>query len=432
VSDPRRGLQRHATRRIAQRPLFDRLFVRAVAERFPGGAENVRSGIRTGEEELLGPHVGRREEERATGGQAVASGAADLLVIRLERARHVGVRHEAQVALVDPHAEGVGGGDHLDAAREEIVLHAGALVVPQPAVVLPRPEAPLLEMQSPQRHVLPGRRVDDAGRPRVPQQRLEGARLVAARPQRLHREGQVRALEAGDHFERPLQTELARDVGPDFGSGGGGERRGRHAEDFAQLSQARVVGAEVMPPLADAVRLVHDQPRHARPRERRAEPRLRQPLGRDIEQRQLSLHEGTLRGGALGPAHPGMDRRGGQAARLQSVHLVLHQRDERRDHHGRAGQEHRRQLEAERLAGAGRHHRHDVLSIEDRGRDLFLPRPEGFQAEAIAQRRLERRCRMRCAQLGTLRHGRDPRAHLYHEGPGALPSLRLESARFLL
>ena len=52
----------------------------------------------------------------ACAGFAVAAGAADLLVVGLDRARDVGVHHEADVRLVDAHAEGVGGHHDRDAA----------------------------------------------------------------------------------------------------------------------------------------------------------------------------------------------------------------------------------------------------------------------------------------------------------------------------
>ena len=51
-------------------------------------------------------------------GQAVAAGAAGLLVVRLDALRHVEVRDEAHVRLVDAHAEG-DGRDHHDCHRRE-------------------------------------------------------------------------------------------------------------------------------------------------------------------------------------------------------------------------------------------------------------------------------------------------------------------------
>ena len=61
-------------------------------------------------------------EQQAARGLAVASGAARLLVVGLERLGHGGVADGAHVGLVDPHAEGVGGDDDLD-----LIGHEGAL-----------------------------------------------------------------------------------------------------------------------------------------------------------------------------------------------------------------------------------------------------------------------------------------------------------------
>ena len=58
------------------------------------------------------------------GRQAVAAGAAGLLVVALDALRQVEMRDEAHVGLVDAHAEG-DGGDHHDA-----VLALEALLVP--------------------------------------------------------------------------------------------------------------------------------------------------------------------------------------------------------------------------------------------------------------------------------------------------------------
>ena len=54
--------------------------------------------------------VGPRVEEDAVARQPVASGPADLLVVALDRLRHIPMDDEADVGLVDSHAEGNGGG----------------------------------------------------------------------------------------------------------------------------------------------------------------------------------------------------------------------------------------------------------------------------------------------------------------------------------
>ena len=51
------------------------------------------------------PDVAHAVKRQRVGGQPVAAGAADLLVVAFDIGRHVGVQHEAHVGLVDPHAE---------------------------------------------------------------------------------------------------------------------------------------------------------------------------------------------------------------------------------------------------------------------------------------------------------------------------------------
>ena len=64
---------------------------------------------------------------------------------------------------------------------------------------------------------------------------------------------------------------------------------------------------------------------------------------------------------------------------------LLHQRDERRDDERRAGKEKRRQLVAERLAGAGRHQRQRRLAGYDVGDDRVLGLVQPLQPEGAAQ-----------------------------------------------
>ena len=72
---------------------------------------------------------------------------------------------------------------------------------------------------------------------------------------------------------------------------------------------------------------------------------------------------------------------GAEADPAQRVHLVLHERDERRDDQHRSGQDPRRDLEGERLARAGRHHRDAVAPREHGVDDEALPGAELPEAE---------------------------------------------------
>src|SRR3546814_3446473 len=60
------------------------------------------------------------------GGVAVAPRAPGFLIIALDRLRQAGMGDEADVGLVDPHAEGNRRGDDPVLRRDEVVLHGRA------------------------------------------------------------------------------------------------------------------------------------------------------------------------------------------------------------------------------------------------------------------------------------------------------------------
>ena len=68
--------------------------------------------------------VGVAVEEDGAGGQAIAAGAADLLVEGFDGGGERGVDDGADVGLVDAHAEGDGGDDDLELAGLEVALDA--------------------------------------------------------------------------------------------------------------------------------------------------------------------------------------------------------------------------------------------------------------------------------------------------------------------
>ncbi len=76
------------------------------------------------EEELVHLAVGVGVEQDGAGGEAVAAGAADLLVEGFDRGGESGVDDGADVGLVDAHAEGDGGDDDFERAGLEGGLDA--------------------------------------------------------------------------------------------------------------------------------------------------------------------------------------------------------------------------------------------------------------------------------------------------------------------
>ena len=70
-------------------------------------------------EPAMASEVGSREQEDALGRLAVSARAARFLLVVLDRARRVGVDHEAHVGPVDAHAERDGGHDHVEPFADE-------------------------------------------------------------------------------------------------------------------------------------------------------------------------------------------------------------------------------------------------------------------------------------------------------------------------
>ena len=111
-----------------------------------------------------------------------------------------------------------------------------------------------------------------------------------------------------------------------------------------------------------------------------------QPLGREVEQVELAGEERRLdHRAARSESWVELRKPARTPSAAQRVDLVLHQRDQRRDHHADAGPDQRRDLVAQRLAAAGRHQHQRVAAADDVLDDLGLLAAEGVVAEDPAQ-----------------------------------------------
>ncbi len=144
---------------------------------------------------------------------------------------------------------------------------------------------------------------------------------------------EVRPVERADQHARIAQPQLRDDVGAH--ALGGGRRVGvqaRVGKAVAERGELAILRPEIVPPLADAVRLVDGEARAPRraPRARgsaaSAAVRARRTPG-DSGPTAISRSASRL----SSDAHAAVQRRGRVAAVAQPVDLVLHQRDQRRD-----------------------------------------------------------------------------------------------------
>ena len=84
-----------------------------------------------------------------------------------------------------------------------------------------------------------------------------------------------------------------------------------------------------------------------------------------------------------------MQRRCVNAAAIEIVDLILHERDQRRNDQRRTRQNDSRELIAERLARPCRHHRPDVFAAHHGGDEPLLPTAKRSMLKAIAKSREE-------------------------------------------
>src|SRR5437588_231999 len=149
--------------------------------------------------------------------------------------------------------------------------------------------------------------------------------------------------------------------------------------------ELQVIGPEVMAPFRDAVRLVDREQRDLRLAELLQESLVVEALGRDVEQLQAAGAKAFGDGSHLVRVEARVEPRCVDAARREEVDLVLHQRDQRRDHDGHAVEQQRRQLIAEALPSTGRENGERGASGEQRLDDLLLARAERGEAELLLE-----------------------------------------------
>ena len=165
-------------------------------------------------EDLAPPEldVARAIKRERVGGQSVAAGAADLLIIGFDRRGHVGVKDEADVGLVDAHAEGDGRADDAIVLALKGVLGAGANVMIEPGVIGERAPAGARKFGRELLRPAPRRAIDDA---RFALVRVEPAEELAGRVRfRPHGQKEVRAIERAHENSGTADEQLLGDFSP--------------------------------------------------------------------------------------------------------------------------------------------------------------------------------------------------------------------------
>ena len=196
---------------------------------------------------------------------------------------------------------------------------------------------------------------------------------------RQHGVGQILAIEAGKERLAAGDVELSDNVFSDALGGGCCEGDAGHVgEASAEGLEVSVVGPEVVSPLGDAVGLVDRDEADGYGIEERHEAGHRQAFGRDIEDLDSPHERGRVDTADLRRWQAAVYERRGNAIRSEGVHLVLHERDERRDHERQPVEAQSGQLVAQRLAAARWHQHQAVVLAQHVTHNLFLQRQEGL------------------------------------------------------
>ena len=291
---------------------------------------------------------------------------------------------EAEVGLVETHAQGAGGDQRLELVGAQPVLELLALGGVRPAGVGLHRIPGIGECPG---HVVgrrDGERVDDARAGEVAQVGGEPGELGLGMGQLEHAQPQ------GLAGQRPTDREDVVATGPELlGDIGdhplvGRRRRGQHGRGRGQVEQevldAAVVGTEVVAPVGDAVRLVdHEQAAPGRQVGQLLGPEggVVESLGtdqQDVDVVGLERRRDVTPVGRIGRVH----RHGAHPGTLGRGDLVAHQRQERTDDDRRPGTlgtaERRRHEVDGRFAPPGALHHERTLPLLDQCQDrLELP-----------------------------------------------------------
>ena len=143
--------------------------------------------------------------------------------------------------------------------------------------------------------------------------------------------------------------------------------------------------AEVVPPLGDAMRFVNRKQGDLRAVEQAQEVFHQQSFRRDVNHVDIAALNALHRFAHFFGRHGGIDGGGADAELFQRLHLILHQRDERRDDDARALAQHRGYLVAKRLAAARGHENEAVAALRDMRNDFFLRAAEAVVAVGFLQ-----------------------------------------------
>ncbi len=171
--------------------------------------------------------------------------------------------------------------------------------------------------------------------------------------------------------------------------GGGGQRDARHMrEQLGQLAQLQVFGTEIVAPLRHAVGLVDGEQRDIQVTQEVEHARLHQALRCQVQHLHFATAQAPGQVTLLFRGQRGVQRGGRHPQFVERGDLVVHQRDQWRNHHRQARAQQPRHLETQRLAAAGGHQNQGIAAIGHAVDDRCLAPAETVVAEDVLENAL--------------------------------------------
>ena len=198
---------------------------------------------------------------------------------------------------------------------------------------------------------------------------------------------QVGPVKAGDQLHGVPKAQQPGHVGADLPRGGGGEG-GHHRPPWQgghKVPDLQIAGAEILPPLGDAVGLVHRHQWDVQTLGQLGKPFGKEPLGGHIKQLIFPRPGSAVGVPDVGFGLGAVEKAGGDPRLPQRHDLIRHQRDEGGDDDGHPGQEQCGDLVAHGFAASGGHDPQHVTVGQNAVDKSLLPGAEGVMAKVTAK-----------------------------------------------
>ena len=231
------------------------------------------------------------------------------------------------------------------------------------------------------------RSIDDACS-RLILNELQKLLVLVPVPHAKHRtEVKIIAGKTRDEVFGYAQLERIDDILADLGGGGRRQGNGLNApQSLAKPTESLVVWTEVVSPFADAMGFV-DRQKLDRGRSNRVQKSgVPKPFWCDINHGVVPtshMFEPLI---LLGCRQRTIDQRGGNTAIRERVHLIFHQRNQRRHNDRQAGSDQTGQLVAKAFAAARRHYAQAIVACNNVANDILLAFAKILKAKAIQSR----------------------------------------------